>query len=400
MPKLTICGGGNAAHVLIALAAHTGWEVDVFAPLADEAERLQAGMVAKGGITAYFDGKIIMGRARRISANPAEVIPGSELILLALPAFAHGSTLQTIACCLDPGTAIGVLPARGGFDYQARSILDIDELSLRLFGLQTLPWACRTVIYGQKVEILGTKADVTIAAFPATETANLAQQLVPLLGIPLTPVTSFLTLTLANTGQLIHPGIMYGLCRGKEDAVFTADKIPLFYQGVDQLTADLLQAMSDDVQAIAAVVAAQSPNFDPQEVVTLYEWVLHAYSDDIVDGSDLRRAFNTNKAYNGLKVPTRPAGPDTFAVDFTARYLAEDVPYGLVVLRGIAQLANVATPTIDEVIIWAQTQLGKQYLVDNTLSGSDLAETRAPQAYGILDFGLLFSSMSSIRQAE
>jgi hypothetical protein len=395
MPKLTICGGGNAAHVLIALAAHTGWEVDGFAPLADEAERLQAGMVAKGGITAYFDDKIIMGRARRISANPAEVIPGSELILLALPAFAHGPTLQTIAYCLDPGTAIGVLPARGGFDYQARSILNIDELSLRLFGLQTLPWACRTVIYGQKVEILGTKADVTMAAFPATETANLAQQLVPLLGIPLTPVTSFLTLTLANTGQLIHPGIMCGLCRGKEDAVFTADKIPLFYQGVDQLTANLLQAMSDDVQAIAAAVAAQSPNFDPQEVITLYEWILHAYPDDIIDGSDLRRAFNT-----GLKVPTRPAGPDTFTVDFTARYLAEDVPYGLVVLRGIAQLANVATPTIDEVIIWAQTQLGKQYLVNNTLSGSDLAETRAPQAYGILDFELLFSSMSSIRQAE
>ena len=52
MPKLTICGGGNAAHVLIALASNAGWEVDVFAPLADEAERLQAGMSAKGGITA------------------------------------------------------------------------------------------------------------------------------------------------------------------------------------------------------------------------------------------------------------------------------------------------------------------------------------------------------------
>ena len=50
MPKLTVCGGGNAAHVLIALAAHAGWDVDVFAPLADEAERLRAGMAVKGGM--------------------------------------------------------------------------------------------------------------------------------------------------------------------------------------------------------------------------------------------------------------------------------------------------------------------------------------------------------------
>ena len=86
MSKLTICGGGNAAHVLIALAAQAGWEVDVFAPLADEAERLQAGMAANGGMIARSGDETIVGHTRRVSADPTEVVPGSELILLALPA--------------------------------------------------------------------------------------------------------------------------------------------------------------------------------------------------------------------------------------------------------------------------------------------------------------------------
>jgi hypothetical protein len=381
MSKLTICGGGNAAHVLIALAGHIGWDVDVFAPLADEAERLQAGVSVRGGILANYGHKTVMGRPRRISATPAEVIPGSELILLALPAFAHGSTLQSIADHLDREVAIGALPARGGFDYQAFSILP--NKGVRIFGLQTLPWACRISTYGQEAEILGTKAEVDLAAAPAAELSRITQQLEPLFSSKLSPHSSFLSLTLANTGQLIHPGIMYGLGRGKEGDRFAQDDIPLFYQGVDDPTAHVLQSLSDEVQAIAGAVAAVLPDFNPREVATLHEWILRAYPADIADGSSLRRAFNANRAYVGLKLPSRPVGPNSFAIDYKARYLAEDVPFGLVVLRGIAALVGVRTPTIDEVIIWAQEHLDKQYLVNGELSGPNLVETRAPQIYGI-----------------
>ena len=156
MPKLTICGGGNAAHVLMALAGHAGWEVDVFAPLAGEAQRLETGLAVRGGIVARSGQQAIVGQVRRISPEAAEVIPGSELVLLALPAFAHGQILRAIAEFLEPGAAIGALPARGGFDHQVNSLLDVAGANLRFFGLQTLPWACRIVTYGQEVDILGT----------------------------------------------------------------------------------------------------------------------------------------------------------------------------------------------------------------------------------------------------
>lgn len=383
MPKLTICGGGNAAHVLIALAGQAGWEVDVFAPLNDEAERLRAGMAGPGGMIAHRGDERLAGRARQVSADPAQVIPGSTLVLLALPAFAHGPTLQTIAGFLEPEAVVGVLPARGGFDYQALSLFAGRGMSPRLFGLQTLPWACRIKRYGQEVEILGTKAATALAAWPGGEAAQRVDILSPLLAVTLTPVSSFLTLTLANTGQLIHPGIMYGLGRGQEPATFSGADIPLFYQGVDDATAAILQQLSDEVQAITGAVAQHWPQFNPAEVPSLYTWTRQAYPDDITDSSTLRRAFNTNRAYAGLRLPTRPVGPDTFRIDYQTRYLAEDVPYGLVVVRGIAELVGVQTPMIDEVITWAQAHLGRQYLVKGRLAGSDLKQTRAPQVFGI-----------------
>lgn len=377
MLKLTICGGGNAAHVLIGLASQAGWEVDVFAPLADEADRLRTG----GGITVRQQHKTSVGQARCISPDPAEVIPGSKLILLALPAFAHDTTLRAIAPFLEPSVIVGALPARSGFDFAAHSILA--ERDLTLFGLQTLPWACRIITYGQAVEILGTKEVVNLAARPPTLAPRLAKELAALFNVPLQPARSFLTLTLANPGQLIHPGIMYGLCQGREAIRFTQDDISLFYQGVDPFTAGLLQAMSTEVQTLARALAAHLPNFDPLEVIPLYTWLIRSYATAIADKSSLQRAFTTNRAYAGLKLPTRAVGPNTFAVDYTTRYLAEDVPYGLVVTRGLAELAGVATPMIDEVIDWAQARLERSYLLNGRLAGPDLAETHAPQIYGI-----------------
>lgn len=397
----TICGGGNAAHVLVPLVAQAGWQVQIFAPFADEAQRLRARTASGSGVVARFgDGRSVRGQARAVSADAVDVIPGASLILLALPAYAHGPTLAAIAPYLDEGVTIVALPARSGFDLQARALL---ETSATVAGLQTLPWACRITTYGQEVSVLGTKARVDLAAIPAEATVTTARILQSLLDVNLQPIRSFLALTLANTGQLIHPGIMYGLCQGRERKTYGEGEIPLFYQGVDSFTAATLQALSDEVQAVARALSQELPEFDPEEVTPLYDWLLAAYPDAIEDASSLRTAFNSNRAYTGLRLPARALGDGRYAVDFQARYLSEDVPCGLVVVRGIAELARVPTPTIDTVIGWAQERLGRCYLEGQSLSGSDVGDSRAPQAYGLtslsqlcLDGGALLKSNLTI----
>lgn len=388
--QVTVCGGGNGAHALASLlAARTDWIVNVYAPYGDEAERWQQGIAARGGIVATGDiggsasNGAIVGRPARVSADPAEVAPGSRLILLALPAFAHGLTLDAIAAHLDAGARVGAFPARGGFDWCAADVFARtrpEEGLPAVFGLQTLPWACRLTTYGQEVEILGTKAAVDVAAQPAEVAGEVAGLLSAPLGLRLEPAAGFLGLTLANTGQLIHPGIMYGLFHRWDGRPYA--EAPFFYQSVGAETSDVLQQMSDEVQDIRAVLEGVYPDLDLSAARPLDAWARRAYAGEIADPSTLQSCFATNRSYGGLRAPMRSTDAG-LVPDFKARYLAEDVPFGLAVTRGIAELVGVATPIMDRVITWAQERLGKEYLVGGKLQGRDVSETRAPQRYGL-----------------
>jgi len=371
--KITICGGGNGAQTLAPVAAGSlGCAVDLYAPLGDEAERLRAGVEGHGGLEAW--GAVqAMARPRRISADPAEVIPGSQIVVLVLPAFAHQAILGQVVPYLERGAWVGAIPARGGFDYDAVPILRArGREDVVLFGLQTLPWACRIEAYGRRVQVLGVKRGVAAAGRPAARMAEMAPILARMVGLPVSAAGSLLALTLANTGQLIHPGIMYGLFAGWDGTPLA--EAPPFYQGLDAAGAAVLAGLSDDVQAIRARLGDA---LDLSAVEPLYDWLLAAYGEAIADPSTLHSAFVTNRAYAGLKAPVREIAPGQLVPDFSARYLAEDVPYGLATSRAIAGLAGAATPTMDRVIAWAGERLGRDYL------GRDAGAARVPRQAGL-----------------
>ncbi len=201
--KIVICGAGNAAQTLIPLlASDPQHHVIVYAPLADEAERMNAAMLDTGLEATFAPGPTRRGKPHLITADPAAAGPGAELVLLALPAFAHGEILSALAPHLPHTAWIGALPARGGFDWQVRTLMP-DHRGI-IFGLQTLPWACRIQDWGRRVEVLGTKAQVDLAAWPAAQgsgvIATVAATVGEMIHVPLNPISHFLALTLANTG--------------------------------------------------------------------------------------------------------------------------------------------------------------------------------------------------------
>ena len=166
--------------------------------------------------------------------------------VLVLPAFAHGNTLRRIVPFLDEGAWVGALPARGGFDYAAVQILSQggrDDVGL--FGLQTLPWACRIHDYGQIVHVLGVKNAVDAAARPAAQIGQIAPLLERMLGLSIGAAANLLALTLANTGHLIHPGVMYALFAAWDGLPFSAGEIPLFYHSLSEAGAETLAGLSD-----------------------------------------------------------------------------------------------------------------------------------------------------------
>jgi hypothetical protein len=385
--QITICGGGNAAHTLAGLtSAHTDTKVNVFVPFENEERLWQAGISKNGAITVRFPDRTTTGKPNKVSADPAEVLPGSDLVLLALPAFAHETIFEQIAPHLDLGAWVGAMPARGGLDWVATRVLREGFQKYTLFGLQTLPWACRIEEFGHEVKVMGTKAQVELAARPVEKTREVAEILEKLLGLSLRPVDCFLCLTLANTGQILHPGLMYGLFKDWQGELY--EEAPLFYQGVTPDSAKVLQQLSDEIQALRKRLEDCYPCVDFSYVRPLDEWLRRSYSTDIDDPSTLETSLATNRSYAGLKAPTKPV-EGGFVPDFGSRYLVEDVPYGLIVTRGIAELAGVNTPMMGEVIRWSQEQMGMEFIVEGELKGKDLSATRAPQRYGIRSLELL-----------
>ena len=118
------------------------------------------------------------------------------------------------------------------------------------------------------------------------------------------------------------------------------------------------------------------------QVVHIYEWYMRCYPEDISDKTNLYTAIQTNAAYQGLKHPVKKTDDGKFLPDFTYRYMTEDIPYGLVVIRGIAEIVGVKTPNIDKILTWSQEKMGKEYLVNSKLQGKDVFTSRAPQRYG------------------
>ena len=392
----TICGGGNAAHTLTGLlASQKDLSVRVYAPYGDEAERWQQGVRRGGGIIVHTPAGKRSGCPQLISRHAREAVAGSHLVILALPAFAHETTLLALAPYLEPGAWVGALPARGGFDLGARAALAACAAQVSLFGLQTLPWACRIQHYGRQAVVLGVKEQVDIAAWPPAQAPVIATRLQELLGVRLNPVDSFLSLTLADTGQIIHPGIMYGLFHAWNGQPYPGPL--LFYEGVDSAIAETLQRMSAEVQDLRSGLEMRYPGLDLSAVRPLSEWMLRSYPAAIANASTLQSQFATNRSYAGLLAPMRPVAGG-FVPDFQARYLAEDVPFGLLVTRGIAELAGVATPVIDSVLAWAQARLGKEYLVAGRLEGADLTVTRAPQRYAITSLDQFMRIYSNLQQ--
>ena len=382
---ITICGGGNAAHAIIPIIRnHFSGKINLFLPYGNEATHFQKLIDEKRFLAATIRDKKIYGRPDKVSKFAKDACREADLILMPLPAFAHEPTLLQIAPFLKEEAIIGAIPARSGFEYAALKILkDNKKEKVKVFGMQTLPWACRIKEYASKVDILGKKRSVGMAAFPYKITSELASFLTQLLDLKIEPLPNMLTLSLANVGQIIHPGIMYGLFKGKEELKYRKEEIPLFYQGVTKEISQTLKTMSDEILLLTKEIKNMDKSIDLDQVLGLKDWLIYSYKDSIVDKSTLQSCFVTNSAYKGLRAPMKKINNDYFLPDFQARYLTEDVPYGLVVTKSIAQLAKVDMPIIDEVILTISKWIGKEYIKGGYLEGKDIKDTRIPQNYGI-----------------
>lgn len=385
--RVLICGTGSGAHALAAVASGNGFEVCVLTQSAAKArqwnEIMQRQRLTVVGRNGQNGGGSWKANPFAVTHQPAAA-RGCHLIIIAVPAFAHARYLDLLEPEVEDGCLIIGLPGQNGFEFEVRKKLGPKLRNCVLMNFESLPWSCRTVEFGEMVRVNGTKERLVGALQGDLTKAKLKDPLVAiqrLLGETPKLIISghLLGITLMSLNAYSHPPIMYG--RWKDWDGKPLDHQPLFFQGVDEDTADLLGKISDEVVATSRRIMAEYPQVDLSQVVAMYEWDIAHYGNQIKDKTNLMTALRTNALYEGRTHPMIQTENGQYIPDFNHRFLLEDIPC-LAVIRGIAEIAGVETPSLDTVLLWGQERLQKEYLVGSTLTGKDLATTRCPQKYG------------------
>jgi len=384
--RVLICGTGSGAHALAAVASRNGFEVCVLSQSAEKAQRWTESLqrqplavIGRNGAGPWT------ANSFSVTHDPAVATCGSDLIIFAVPTFSHERYLELLEPEIKDGCVIVGLPGQNGFEFEVRNTLGPKLKNCAVINFESLPWSCRVVEFGATVKVNGTKntlvgaieGDLTkIKVRPVLETLQRLLGEFPKLNLS----GHLLGINLMSLNAYSHPPIMYG--RWKDWDGKPLDHEPLFFQGVDEYTAALLEKISDEVVAISRRVMAEYPEVDLSQVIPMYKWDIAHYSDQIADKTNLMTALRTNALYQGRAHPMVQTGNGQYIPDFNHRFLLEDIPC-LAVIRGIAEIAGVETPNLDTVLLWGQEKLNKEYLVGSKLIGKDLATTRCPQRYGI-----------------
>lgn len=349
--NICICGGGGLGHVTAGIAAHNGFTVSVLTRHPQKWNR-----------SLYINdcqGNILNGALASVTDNPAEVIPQADIVLLCLPGFAIEEELLHIQSHLQKNTCIGSVVCCTGFFFTAYRILG-DKASL--FGFQRAPFIARVQEYGQSAHLLGYKKELQVATINILQSDILQQTLQTMLGTPVRLLHHFLEASLTNSNPLLHPARLYSLFHTwSEGQIF--DAIPGFYNSWDNESSELLIACDNEFQQVLNALPARI-----EPIPTLLDYY------ESHDATSLTHKIRSITAFKHIDTPMK-ATEKGYLPDFGSRYFLEDIPFGILIIKSIAEILHIHTPHIDTVLLWGQNVLGKEYLQEGALKGKDLPGT-------------------------
>lgn len=350
--KICICGGGSQGHIsagVIGSRIKSGVNILTRRPVKWDNDFVTIDLV----------GNEYVAKLDKISANPKDVIPESDMVIISLPGFAIREELENIKPYLTEGTIVGSLFGGSGFFLQAFDILGKDT---PLFALQRVPFTGRVREYGHSATLKGYKPYLKVATYNITNPQTIAKRLEEWYKTPVYNLGHWLEATLSNSNPLLHPCRMMVMFKDWTSAK-RYDRIPYMYNtDWDDESSECWVACDNELREIMNKLP-----MDTNEVPSIL---------DYYGCSDIQALTKKMQSIEPFKTVTAHMILDEngYKVDSNVRYFTEDIPYGLILIKSFAEFTNTLTPRIDDVIYWAQKVMGKEYLVNGKLVGKDIDE--------------------------
>lgn len=333
--RITVLGGGNTSFSIaanLALAGHAVvlWEhPDLAATIEPIRERR----------VIHLDGEARTGAATLagVTTDAAEALAWSDVILVAVPAYAHRAFADALAPHLRAGHLLALLPGTLGALAVGRVLRAAGARGVVLAESDSAPYVCRKTAPDRAV-VWGVLAALGFGVFPARRTPEVASVLRAIFpGARAYP--DALTCGLSSLNPIVHPpGVLMNagrIERSRGDFHFYEEGVtPAVVRAIEAVDAERLrlgQALGLSLQPVAA--AYHAAGFGP--------------------AGDLWSAINGSRMLTALRAPG--------AVD--TRWLTEDVPFGLATWSSLAAQVGVPTPVMDALTVLASAALGRDLRV-------------------------------------
>jgi hypothetical protein len=391
MKQLVICGGGSSAHTLIPLLRDSIFEVSLYTSRPEQ--------WSHNVDLEWHDpsGKVLgnySGELKMISNNTYELFHDADYVVFCMPVHRYRVALHEIAPYLskDKIVFVGTVYGQGGWNWMVDEIkkeYGFENIVPFAFGL--IPWICRIINYGHKGVTYGCKATNYAAVYPKHYFGQIDEEL-------LEPICNrwfgkgnveqsdnFISLTLSVDNQIIHTSRCLGLYKVCGPTWEQKEDVPWFYRDYDELSAQLLARLDMDYEKIRQAIIALHPEKDFRYMLDYLALERFSYKSN---NTDIRESFVNSQTLVSIGTPVVQNDEGLWEVDRNHRFFLDDIYYGNMIAKWMAEKLGISTPTIDEILHWSQQVRGEEYIDDDNnllVNSADLAEPfkcGIPSVYG------------------
>ena len=296
----------------------------------------------------------------RVTTDLVAAVDGADIIIVVTGGNAQETVAASLAPLLRDGHIILLIQGNTGGSLVVRRALDRAgcTASVDVAEMDNYPYSAWRR-GPTRIEPIVKKRWLQIAAFPGNRIGAVFPRLSPLfphaVAAPTTVYTGF-----TNANAMLH----VANCVANAGKIDRGESYKFYAEGVTPSVARLYQAINAERVAIAAAYGASVPSLE--------DWFEQVYGVRGADLPETCRLLTTNSdgPYQATGTPS----------SWTHKYIAEDVPVGLMPMRALGAAGGVATPAIDAVIRLAAILAGTDFTaMARTLDRMGLAGLDAAQ---------------------
>jgi opine dehydrogenase len=296
-----------------------------------------AGIRDRGGleISGIASG---FARVERATTDLAEAVDGATLVTVTTLNNDHQSVARQLAPLLRDGQIVCLIPGYVGGCFEFRRALAAAgcRAAVKLGEMDNFPFT-GTVLGPAAVRVASLKRQLQVAALPAADgpaVVDVVKRALP----PATLAKNVLQTGLATMNPVLHvPGML-----GNQGRLDAGERFQFYGAGITPSVARVVEALDGERVALARAFGVEVP--------TVRGWLARTYG---LEGPELYPLIQR------LHHEIFKDSPAPGALD--ARYVTEDVPYGLVPIAELGRMAGVPTPVAHALTVVASAALGRDF---------------------------------------